>query len=76
MLRENPTCPVCMQQGILSAATETDHIVAHKGDKALFFDGNNLWTLCKTCHASKSAAERNGKAFETQIEWVKYLIDR
>ena len=27
-----------------------DHIVPHKGDRGLFFDPSNVWTLCKHDH--------------------------
>lgn len=27
-----------------------DHIVPHGGDRALFFDPSNVWTLCKQDH--------------------------
>lgn len=62
-LRDNPLCDMCQEQGRVVAATVVDHIKPHKGDKALFFDGNNLQSLCKTHHDSaKQKAERNGVA--------------
>jgi 5-methylcytosine-specific restriction enzyme A len=27
-----------------------DHIIAHKGDEVLFYNRDNLQTLCKSCH--------------------------
>lgn len=74
MLRENPVCPSCLASGRMEAATETDHVVAHKGDRALFFDPSNMWCLCKQCHAKKTAGERNGKAFKTKELWLEYLL--
>lgn len=73
MLRENPICPVCMTAGDLTPASETDHIVAHKGDTSLFYNTENLWCLCKQCHARKTAAERNGKDLTTKEGWLEYL---
>jgi 5-methylcytosine-specific restriction endonuclease McrA len=29
-----------------------DHREPHRGDRVLFFDERNLWTLCKPCHDS------------------------
>jgi 5-methylcytosine-specific restriction protein A len=34
-----------------------DHIVPHRGDPKLFEDPDNRQTLCRWCHAAKSAAE-------------------
>jgi 5-methylcytosine-specific restriction protein A len=34
-----------------------DHVVRHRGDERLFWDMNNLQTLCKTCHDSKKQAQ-------------------
>ena len=72
-LRENPVCPLCLVEGRMTPAAETDHIKAHKGDKALFYSADNIWCLCKHCHARKTAAERNGKSFETKQEWLDHL---
>ena len=50
-----------MQQGRIEVATVVDHIRAHKGNEALFFDANNLASLCKTHHdSSKQKAEARG----------------
>lgn len=76
VLREDPVCPLCLMEGRMTAATETDHIIAHKGDKALFYDRANLVGFCKQCHARKTAAERNGKWYETLQEWLAHLIRR
>lgn len=43
-------------------ATIADHVVAHKGDAKLFWDTENLQSLCKLCHDSiKQSMERNNK---------------
>lgn len=31
-----------------------DHIIPHKGDKALFWDKRNWQGLCTVCHTSKT----------------------
>jgi len=44
-------------------SAEVDHKLPHKGDAKLFFDPENVWTLCKRCHATdKQAIERGGAA--------------
>ena len=48
---------VCRGQGIVTAATEVDHVVPHRGDIALMFDLGNLQALCAHCHARKTASE-------------------
>lgn len=34
-----------------------DHIIPHRGNQQLFDDPSNRQTLCRWCHAVKSAAE-------------------
>lgn len=56
-LQEEPYCRYCGAK-----ATEVDHIVAHRGDVNLFFDEDNLQSLCSECHSKKTMneiAERN-----------------
>ncbi len=59
-LAANPICVECERQGILTAATEVDHIEPHKGDYDLFWDESNFQSLCKHCHSSKTAREDGG----------------
>lgn len=49
-LKENPLCVLCLVQGRTETATVVDHIVAHKGDRTLFWDATNHRALCKSCH--------------------------
>lgn len=56
-LRNHPLCVMCHSAGMIVAATVVDHIKAHKGDKALFWDRDNWQALCKRCHDSKTARE-------------------
>ena len=51
----------CYEQGRVTPATCTDHIVPHKGDKRLFWDGANWQAICAHCHDSiKAQLERSG----------------
>jgi len=60
-LRDNPLCAYCQRQGLVTAASVVDHIVAHRGDMTLFWDLSNWQGLCVSCHSSvKQAEERSG----------------
>lgn len=60
-LREEPFCAFCARAGRLSPATVVDHVVPHRGDERLFFDPQNLQSLCKSCHdAIKQRLEKSG----------------
>ena len=41
--------PHCMECG--APATVAHHVVEHFGDPRLFYDGDNLMSLCYRCHA-------------------------
>lgn len=58
VLREQPLCPLCREQGRYVAATDVDHDVPHRGDHARFWDRANLVALC---HAHHSAKTRRGE---------------
>jgi 5-methylcytosine-specific restriction protein A len=60
-LRKDPLCSMCAQIGRVVAANVVDHVNAHKGDHAAFYDPTNLQSLCKLCHDSdKQQQERIG----------------
>lgn len=48
-LRANPLCEHCQNVGRVTEAVIADHIVPHKGDRGLFYDYNNLQSLCRKC---------------------------
>lgn len=56
-LAHHPLCVDCSGVGLVVAAREVDHIVPHKGDKALFWQRSNWQPLCKPCHSRKTARE-------------------
>lgn len=64
-LISHPLCAECKRQGRLTPATEVDHIVAHKGDKKLFWDHSNWQPLCHECHSRKTAKENGGFGHQT-----------
>lgn len=59
-LLKEPCCRFCRQQGVIAPALVVDHIEPHRGDRELFFDSENLQSLCKTCHDSLKQAAENG----------------
>jgi len=56
-LKRIPYCESCEEKGRYSIATEVDHIIPHRGDSALFFDSDNLQSLCESCHSAKTYTE-------------------
>ena len=60
-LASHPLCARCQRDGRVTAAGVVDHIVPHRGDKALFWDSDGNWQpLCKPCHDRKTATEDGG----------------
>jgi 5-methylcytosine-specific restriction protein A len=55
-LSAEPLCRMCAKAGRTTAATVADHIVPHKGDPKLFWEGK-LQSLCDAdpwrCHSSR-----------------------
>jgi 5-methylcytosine-specific restriction protein A len=56
-LAREPLCRLCLNLGNSRWATVADHIKRHSGDRMLFFDPDNLQSLCKSCHDSTKQAE-------------------
>jgi 5-methylcytosine-specific restriction endonuclease McrA len=60
-LQRQPLCELHLVQQEIVAATVADHKVPHRGDEKLFFDENNLQSLCKVCHdGAKQQLEKSG----------------
>lgn len=62
LVRDDFTCQMC---GRVGAAPElvADHRKPHRGDEGLFWNADNLWTLCANpCHnRHKQSEEKGGK---------------
>jgi 5-methylcytosine-specific restriction protein A len=56
-LGANPLCVHCKAEGRVVAASVVDHVIPHRGDRALFWNPSNLQGLCAPCHARKTARE-------------------
>jgi 5-methylcytosine-specific restriction endonuclease McrA len=62
VLSEEPLCRFCHDlYGRDTQANVVDHIVPHRGNYVLFFDRNNMQSLCESCHNGlKQAMEKGG----------------
>lgn len=62
LLRDLYTCqmPSCGRIEPRTSQLVCDHVKPHRGDEALFWDENNLQTLCKTCHDTLKQREEQG----------------
>ncbi len=60
-MRPNDQVPVmsqCYRERRTTAATQTDHVVPHRGDPLLFWDAASNWqALCEACHVTKTRLE-------------------
>ena len=59
-IAQHPHCAECLKRGVITMATDVDHIIPHRGDARLLYDENNLQSLCKSCHSRKTATEDGG----------------
>lgn len=51
-LNAEPLCRFCLDAEDVVVATVADHVVPHRGDEGLFYDPDNLQSLCAACHNS------------------------
>lgn len=58
----HPLCEHCEAKGLIEPGKEIDHIIAIK-DNGPMLSLDNLQTLCRSCHASKSAKEREARKY-------------
>lgn len=56
-LKRNPLCEECKRKGIITVATEVDHIIPIKLRPDLRLEWTNLQSLCKSCHSKKTRSE-------------------
>ncbi|WP_265519496.1 HNH endonuclease [Nitratireductor luteus] len=55
-LAAHPYCRMCG-----NPATTVDHIVRHRGDRALFWNRSNWQPLCTRCHNSVKQRQERGQ---------------
>jgi 5-methylcytosine-specific restriction enzyme A len=53
-LRNHPLCVNCERKGRLATATVADHVIPHRGDTHVFYQGE-LQSLCGPCHDHKTS---------------------
>ena len=59
-LAKYPLCAMCEAKGWVVAANVADHVIPHRGDYKLFWNGE-LQSLCEPCHnKGKQQIERRG----------------
>ena len=73
-LTRDPLCRYCLEIGRVTGADTVDHVKPHKGDTKLFWDSNNLQSLCSTCHNSV-AQEKDKKGYAMGYGLDGYPID-
>ena len=56
LIRDCYTCQICRR---IAGAKGEAHVDHKNGDDSNS-DPSNLWTLCRTCHSTKTAAEDGG----------------
>ena len=62
-LREQPFCEICGAE-----ATEVHHIHPHNGDVDVFYDYDNLMSICHSCHAKETQKESEQRKKLTEEE--------
>ena len=62
-LEKQPLCVECMKEGRFIKATDVDHVVAHRGYPALFWDERNWQALCHKHHSQKTRLEDHNPTY-------------
>lgn len=55
-INEHPLCIMCESEGVIEAATICDHVIPHRGDVDLFWNGERQ-SLCASHHSRTKQAE-------------------
>lgn len=76
-LAAEPLCRICQANGRTTAATVADHVIPHRGDETLFFEGA-LQSLCDEepfrCHSRVKQREEN-LGFSPAVDASGFPID-
>ena len=59
-LAREPLCQRCLSFSLITPATVADHVLPHRGDPQLFWQHDNLQSLCNSCHSFKTNEENKG----------------
>lgn len=60
-LSQEPLCLMCLECDIVTEATVADHVEPHRGAQALFWDPDNLQSLCAGCHSRFKQQQEHGR---------------
>ena len=69
-LRRSPLCVECAKERRIVPAHEVDHIIPHKGNLLLFYDPDNLQSLCRPCHSRKTVVEDGGFGMSKRMHYL------
>ncbi|MCB1476619.1 MAG: HNH endonuclease [Rhodobiaceae bacterium] len=69
LVRDLFTCRMCKRIEADTSKLVADHIKAHRGDEALFWDAENIQTLCKPCHDSAKQQEEQASLTTRGVWW-------
>lgn len=58
-LADRPLCVACLEDEVVEVAVEVDHVVPVRRAPERRLDPSNLQSLCRRCHAAKTARERS-----------------
>ena len=62
-LRSEPYCQFCG-----APATEVHHVRPHNGDPELFYDADNLMSICHSCHVKETQKESEERKKQRQVD--------
>lgn len=62
--------PICQKCGCYEA-TEVHHVIPHRGDPNLFFNPENLVSLCHDCHTEETRKEIQIRSKQASAEYQK-----
>ena len=75
VLERYPVCYWCEHIGLLTEATDADHILPSSSlhTRSSFFDQDNLVGSCRSCNSKRASYTAKGVWLETKEEWAAYL---
>lgn len=73
-LKENPLCEICLEVGVIEAATVVDHIEPHRGNMELFWQTGNHQALCARCHSGRKQVIENGNRPQARFDMAGKVV--
>lgn len=76
-LSDSPLCEQCgksARDANMETTLHIDHIIEHEGNTDLFYNFDNLQTLCDACHASKTAEANHYKKVKKTVSDITVHI--